>query len=238
MNIGTNILDKPKFPPKLTLVIGNKNYSSWSLRPWLAMAAKGVPFAEVLVPLDHPNTRQQVLQYSPTGLVPALKYGNLMVWETLAIIEFVNEKHPEAKFWPEEQEYRAVARAMASEVHAGFQALRAHCPMNLRRRGARRLTPAVEADVLRLSSYWKRFRAELGNNGPFTFGEFGAVDAMFAPLATRIRSYEIPVDRQTHEYVDAIHSLPAFQKWHQAAVAEPWRIASTDNIDKLRPVMR
>lgn len=236
--IGTNIGQQPKFPPKLTLVIGNKNYSSWSLRPWLAMAAKNVPFAEILVPLDHPNSRQQVLQYSPTGLVPALKYGNLIVWETLAIIEYVNEKHPEANFWPEEPEYRAIARSMAAEVHSGFQAIRQHCPMNLRRRAARRLTPAVEADVMRLANYWKRFRMEMADRGPFLFGEFGAVDAMFAPLATRIRSYEIPVDRTTNEYIDAIYSLPAFQKWYQAAIAEPWRIASTDNVDKLRPVGR
>lgn len=236
--IGTNIGAQPKFPPKLTLVIGNKNYSSWSLRPWLAMAAKNVPFAEILIPLDHPNTRQQVQQYSPSGLVPALKYGNLIVWETLAIIEYVNEKHPEARLWPEEQEYRAIARAMAAEVHSGFQAIRQHCPMNLRRRASRRLTPAVEADVMRLANYWKRFRMETGDQGPFLFGEFGAVDAMFAPLATRIRSYEIPVDRTTNDYIDAIYSLPAFQKWYQAAIAEPWRIASTDNIDKLRPAGR
>jgi glutathione S-transferase len=236
--ISTNIGEKPKFPPKLTLIIGNKNYSSWSLRPWLAMAACNIPFAEVLIPLDHPNTRQQVLQYSPTGLVPVLKFGNLIVWETLAIIEYVAEKHPEANLWPEEQEYRAIARSMAAEVHAGFQALRQHCPMNLRRRAARRLTPAVEADVMRLANYWRRFRMEAADKGPFLFGEFGAVDAMFAPLATRIRSYEIPVDRVTSEYVDAIHNLPAFQKWQQAAIAEPWRIASTDNVDKLRPTAR
>jgi len=231
----TNITNPPKFPPKLTLVIGNKNYSSWSLRPWLAMAAKGVPFSEILVPLGHPNTAQQVLQYSPTGLVPALKYGNMVLWESLAIIEYVAEKHPEAKLWPEEQEFRALARSLACEVHSGFGALRAHCPMNLRRRAARRLTSAAEADVMRLIGYWKKFRMELAPDGNFLFGEFGAVDAMFAPLATRIRSYEIPVDRMTNDYIDAIYELPAFQKWYQAAIAEPWRIDSTDNIDKLRP---
>lgn len=234
----TNIGAQPKFPPKLTLVIGNKNYSSWSLRPWLAMAAKGIPFAEVLIPLDHPNTRQQVLQYSPTGLVPALKFGNLLLWESLAIIEYVADKHPEANLWPEEQEYRAIARSLAAEVHSGFQALRQQCPMNLRRRAASRITPAAEADVMRLMNYWRRFRMEAGGSGAFLFGEFGAVDAMFAPLATRIRSYEIQVDRVANEYIDAIVNLPAYQKWHQAAVAEPWKIASVDNIDKLRGTMR
>lgn len=230
----TNIGDKPKFPPKLTLVIGNKNYSSWSLRPWLAMAAKNIPFSEVLIPLEHPNTRQQVLQYSPTGLVPALKFGNLLLWESLSIIEYVADKHPEANLWPEEPEYRAIARSLAAEVHAGFQALRNHCPMNLRRRAARRMSPAAEADVMRLANYWRRFRAESAGGGPFLFGEFGAVDAMFAPLATRIRSYEIPVDRVTNEYVDAIYNLPAFQKWYLAGAAEPWRIANVDNVDKLQ----
>lgn len=234
----SNAANPPRYPPKLTLVIGNKNYSSWSLRPWLAMAGRGVPFAEVLIPLDHANTKQQVLQYSPTGLVPALKFGNLLLWESLAIIEYVNEKHPEAKFWPEDPEWRALARSLACEVHAGFQALRAHCPMNLRRRAARRLTPAAEADVMRLSTYLRRFRLESSATGAYLFGEFGAVDAMLAPLATRIRSYEIPVDRITSEYVEAIYALPAFQKWYQAGIAEPWRIDSTDSIDKLRPNMR
>lgn len=234
----TNANEKPKFPPKLTLVIGNKNYSSWSLRPWLAMAAKGIPFAEVLIPLEHANSRQQVLQYSPTGKVPALKFGNLMLWESLAIIEYVADKHPEAKLWPEDMEQRALARSLASEIHAGFQALRSQCPMNLRRRGATRLTSEAEADVMRLTNYWRKFRTVSAADGRFLFGEFGAVDAMFAPIATRIRSYEISVDRVTNEYIDEIYALPAFKKWYDAAVAEPWKIASVDNIDKGRVLIR
>lgn len=234
----TNIGVDHKWPPKLTLVIGNKNYSSWSLRPWLAMAATGVPFAEVLIPLDFPNTKQQITQYSPTGLVPALKYGHLVVWESLAIIEFVNDKHPEAKLWPEEPELRALARALSMEVHSGYHALRASCPMNLRRRAQRRIGGEAEADVMRLIAHWKKMRTEFGGAGHFLFGEFGAVDAMFAPIAARIRSYEIQVDRNAADYVDAILNLPAFHMWYQAAVAEPWRIPSTDNIDKLRPTGR
>lgn len=232
----TNIGVQHKFPPKLTLVIGNKNYSSWSLRPWLAMAATGVPFAEVLVPLEFPNSKQQILQYSVTGKVPALKFGHLLLWESLAIIEFVNDMHPEAKLWPEEPEIRAIARSLAAEVHAGYGALRNHCPMNLRRRAPRRLTQEVENDVLHLMAHWKKYRTEFGLSGPFLFGNFSAVDAMFAPIATRIRSYEIPVDRNAMDYVDAILNLPAFHMWFQAAQAEPWRIPATDNIDKLRPV--
>ncbi len=238
MSVLTNIGVQHKWPPKLTLVIGNKNYSSWSLRPWLAMTASGVSFAEVLIPLDFPNSRQQALQYSPTGLLPAMKYGNLIVWETLAIIEFVHDKHPESKLWPQAVEVRALARALASEVHSGYHSLQAHCPMNLRRRAVRRLTPEVEEDVARLVAHWRRFRGEFGGEGDFIFGDFGAVDAMFAPLAACIRSYDIPVDRKAADYVDAILTLPAYQTWYQAAVAEPWRIPATDNIDNSRAAGR
>lgn len=234
----TNATVPPRFPPKLTLIIGNKNYSSWSLRPWLAMAARGVPFAEVLVPLGHANTKQQLLQYSPTGLVPALKYGNLVVWESMSIIEYVNEKHPEAKFWPEDDEVRSIARSLANEVHSGYHALRMHLPMNLKRKAPRRLTAASEAEVMRFSNYVRQMRMEHGGGGQFLFGEFGAVDAMFAPICTRLRSYEISVDRTTHEYIDAIYKLPAFQKWYQAAVAEPWKMDDVDNIDKARTSAR
>lgn len=230
----TNATVPPRFPPKLTLIIGNKNYSSWSLRPWLAMAAKGVPFAEILVPLGHANTKQQLQQYSPTGLVPALKYGNLVLWESLSIIEFAAEKHPEAKLWPEDLEVRAIARSLALEMHAGFHALRQHLPMNLKRQSSRRLSSAAEAEVMRFAGYVRQLRLEYGAGGPFLFGEFCAADAMFAPLCTRLRSYEISVDRTTHDYIEAIYRLPAFQKWYQAAVAEPWKMDDVDNIDKIR----
>jgi len=221
-----------RYPPKLTLVIGNKNYSSWSLRPWLAMAANNIPFAEVLIQLDQSNTRQLALQYSPTGKVPALKFGTLMIWESLAIIEYVADRHPEAGLWPADPDRRGLARALASEMHCGFQALRSHCPMNLRRKATRRLSPEAEQDVMRLTNYWRRFRAEAASEGDFLFGKFGAVDAMFAPVATRIRSYEIPVDQASNDYIDAIYALPAFKKWFDAGTAEPWRIPAVDNIDK------
>ncbi|MCZ8271228.1 MAG: glutathione S-transferase family protein [Beijerinckiaceae bacterium] len=230
----TNATVPPRFPPKLTLIIGNKNYSSWSLCPWLAMAAKGVPFAEILVPLGHANSKQQLQQYSPTGLVPALKYGNLVLWESLSIIEFVNEKHPEAKLWPEDIEIRAIARSLAMEMHAGFRAVRQQLPMNLKRQASRRLNSAAEAELMRFSDYVRHLRMEHGAGGPFLFGEFSAVDAMFAPLCTRIRTYEVPVDRMAQDYVDAIYHLPAFQKWYQAAIAEPWKMDDVDNIDQLR----
>jgi glutathione S-transferase len=175
-----------------------------------------------------------LLQYSPTGQVPALKFGNLILWESLSIIEYVAEKHPEARFWPADIELRALARSLASEMHAGYQATRMHLPMNLKRQSPRRLTTASEVELMRFSGYVRQMRMEYGANGPFLFGEFGAVDAMFAPLCTRIRSYEVSVDRFTHEYVDAIYHLPAFQKWYQAAMAEPWKMDDVDNIDKAR----
>jgi len=230
----TNTINKPKFPPKLTLIIGNKNYSSWSLRPWLAMAAKGIPFSEVLIPLGHPNTKQQIEQYSPSGMVPCLKYGNLIVWESLSIIDFAAEKHPEANLWPEDIELKAVARSLSMEMHSGFRDLREHLPFNLRRKGGRRLSPGAENDVMRITAYWKRFRMETGRGGDFLFGEFTAADAMFAPIAARLRLYEVPLDRMSNDYIDAIIQLPAFQKWYQAAIAEPWKIESVDNIDKAR----
>ncbi len=230
----TNAITPPRFAPQLTLIIGNKNYSSWSFCPWLAMAAKGIPFAEILVPLGHANTKQQLQQYSPTGLVPALKYGNLLVWESLSIIEFVNEKHPEAKFWPEDMEVRAIARSLAMEMHAGFRAVRQQLPMNLKRQGSRRFSSAAEAELARFSGYVRQLRMEYGSGGPFLFGEFCATDAMIAPLCTRIRNYEVPVDPMTLDYVDAIHRLPAFQKWYRAALAEPWKIDEVDNIDHPR----
>lgn len=230
----TNASAPPRFPPKLTLVIGNKNYSSWSLRPWLALTAKGVAFSEILVPLGLANTKQQLLQFSPTGLVPALKYGSLVLWESLAIIEFVNDKHPEAKLWPEDPEIRGIARSLAAEMHAGYQAVRQHLPMNLKRRASRPLTPAAEAELVRFSGYVRQLRLEYGAQGPFLFGEFSAADAMFAPLCARIRSYDIVVDRMAADYVESIYHLPAFQKWYQAALAEPWKIEDIDRIDKLR----
>ncbi len=229
-----SLVPESKFPPKIALIIGNKNYSSWSLRPWLALEASRIPFSEVLIPLDHANTRAQILQYSPTGRVPVLKYGNLTIWESLAIIEYAADTYPDAGVWPIDQQARAIARALSAEIHAGFAAFRAACPMNLRRRSRIAISQEVEAEVKRICDYWKKFGGYFTEDGPYLFGKFSAVDAMFAPLASRIRSYEIPVDRTSNTYIDAIYDHPAFRKWFDAALLEPWRIRETDEIDGLR----
>jgi glutathione S-transferase len=212
----------------LTLVIGNKAYSSWSLRPWIAMKVKNIPFEEKLIPLYTPETRERLLQYSPTAKVPLLIDGDMRIWESLAILDHLADRFPDANLWPAQPAARAHARAISSEMHAGFAALRSHCPMNLRRRRARTLTPEVEADIARIDQMWTEARERFGKGGPFLLGAFSAADAMYAPVATRIVSYELPVGRVARQYVDAIMDLPAFQEWKAAGIAEPWEIPGND----------
>ncbi len=214
----------------LKLVIGSKNYSSWSLRPWLALAHHDVTFEEVFVPLDQPDTRARILEYSPAGKVPILIDGDAKVWESIAILAHLGERFPEFDLWPKEFPARAHARSISCEMHSGFSHLRRHCPMNLRRRKKTALTPEVEADVTRVTEIWNDARKQHGTGGDFLFGAFSAADCMYAPVATRIRSYEIPVDAVSAAYVDAIYALPAFRKWYDAAMNEKWRHAATDAI--------
>ncbi len=215
----------------LHLIIANKLYSSWSLRPWLAMTVLGVPFRETVIPLRHDDTSGRILAHSPTGKVPALVDGDLTVWESLAILEYLADTFPDAGIWPRERNARAHARAIASEMHAGFQALRAGCPMNL----ARHFKPkdhgaAVTADVARIAAIWAEARARYGaratgaDAGPFLYGRFSGADAMYAPVVTRLDTYRLPVAKNTRAYMDAVLALPAFKAWHTAALAEPWRI--------------
>ena len=212
----------------LTLVIGNKNYSSWSLRPWLAMRHAGLDFEEVLVPLDQPETRERLLEESPSGLVPVLREGDLTVWDTLAICERVAELAPGAGLWPEDAAARAVARSVAAEMHSGFSALRSECPMNIRRRSAYTPTPAVEGDVARIVALWRDCRARFGLGGPFLFGAFTNADAMYAPVCTRFRTYGLPEDDVATAYIDAVHAHPAMRDWTEAARAEEWVVARSD----------
>jgi glutathione S-transferase len=215
----------------LTLVIGSKNYSSWSMRPWLALAHHQIPFDEILIPLDQPDSKTRILEHSPAGKVPILIDGGTKVWESLAILEHLAERFPDAKLWPKEPAARAHARAISAEMHAGFAPLRRHCPMNLRRRKARTPTPEVEADVKRVTEIWRDARARFGNGGEFLFGAFSAADCMYAPVAARFRGYEIEVDPVAASYVEAIHALPAFRRWHEAALKEPWRHSVTDAVE-------
>jgi glutathione S-transferase len=209
----------------LRLIIGNKNYSSWSLRPWIAMKVAGIPFEETVLPLYQPGSRDQVLKYSPTGKVPVLIDGDIAIWESIAILDHLAERFPDAKLWPDDDlAARAHARAIAAEMHAGFADLRNHCPMNMRRDRSRKraLTPAVEANVARIDAIWSSARARFGRGGLFLFGRFGAADAMYAPVVSRVASYSIPVSAPARAYMEAVMALPAWKAWEEAGRVETW----------------
>ncbi len=211
------------------LVIGNKLYSSWSLRGWLGMKAFGLPFEETLIPLYRPESKARLLEHSPSGKVPLLVDGDIRVWESLAIIEYLAEKHPEAQIWPRDPKARAHARAICSEMHAGFMALRYACPMNLGKRfAAKDRGDAVAADVARLTEIFRSTRERFGTGGRFLFGAFSAADAMYAPVAARFQTYSIQVDATSEAYVDAVIGHPAFQEWRTAALREPWVIVDSE----------
>ncbi|MXQ10111.1 glutathione S-transferase family protein [Microvirga makkahensis] len=214
-----------------TLVIANKCYSSWSLRPWLLMKQLGVAFDEIVIPLDLPDTKKRVLTYSPAGKVPILIDGEVTVWESIAIMEYAGEAFG-APVWPEDRKARAMARSVAAEMHAGFTALRSACPMNLGKKYAQKdRGEAVARDVARFSEIVREARERFGAGGAFLFGAFTAADAMYAPLATRLDTYSFALDAGTRSYVDAILSLPTFQEWRSAALKESW-IVDADEVDE------
>jgi glutathione S-transferase len=214
----------------LTLVIGNKNYSSWSMRPWLALVHNKIAFDEVMIPIGTPETAARIRKYSPAEKVPVLIDGDRTIWETIAILEHLNERFPDANLWPKDPVARAHARAIASEMHSGFGALRRDCPMNLKRRKKRELSPDAQADVRRVTELWRDARARFGASGDFLFGAFSAADCMYAPVATRFLSYEIDRDQVSSAYIDAIYGLPAFQVWEKAGLAEVLEHPKTDVI--------
>ena len=205
------------------LFIGNKAYSSWSLRPWILMTHFGVAFEEVVIPLDQPTTRIDLLRHSPTGRVPALASEGLVIWESLAILEYLADTHPDLPVWPGDRAARAIARSIACEMHAGFGALRAACPMNMRRPvRAIPVSAAVKADVDRIEQLWATTRQAYGRDGPFLCGAFSAADAMFAPVVNRLHVYDLARGKATRDYMDAVMALPAWQAWVAGAEAEPW----------------
>ncbi len=207
----------------LTLVIGNKNYSSWSLRPWIAMTAAGIAFDEILIPLYEPGSREQILKYSPAGKVPVLIDGDVHVWESLAILEHLAERFPDAKLWPADARARSHARAVAAEMHAGFAALRRACTMNLwLPPKPRPQSEEVLADAARIDALWRDCCARFGGDGPFLFGAFGAADAMYAPVVARFHHYGLPASGEARAYMEAVMALPAWRQWCDAAAAEPW----------------
>ena len=186
------------------LVVGNKNYSSWSFRPWLAMKATGIDFTEEVVPLSTPDTKARITEHSRAGRVPVLKHDGIVVWESLAIIEYLAERFPAARLWPADPQARALARSIAHEMHAGFQALRSSCPMNMRRPRRRLdISAAASEDVRRIDEMWQDCRATYGDAGPFLFGAFSAADAMYAPVVNRFDVYDLPVSRPARAYMEA-----------------------------------
>ncbi|HEX2136679.1 MAG TPA: glutathione S-transferase family protein [Microvirga sp.] len=214
-----------------TLVIANKLYSSWSLRPWLLLRELGIAFDEIVIPLDTPTTKAEVLRHSPAGKVPILVDGDVTVWESIAIIEYAADAYG-APVWPADRKARAMARSVAAEMHAGFQALRSACPMNLGKKFARRdRGEAVARDVARFEGIVRDARERFGRGGPFLFGAFSGADAMYAPVVTRLETYSIPVSAPTRAYMDAILALPSFQDWRAAALQETWVVAD-DEVDE------
>jgi glutathione S-transferase len=214
-----------------TLVIGNKNYSSWSFRPWIAMKAAGIAFDEVVISLDAADFKTVVSKISGTGKVPALDDDGVRVWESLAILEYLAEKFPAAGLWPSDPAARAHARAVASEMHAGFVPLRRACPMNMWRPVQRReLASDVVADVRRIDELWSDCRTRFGAGGPFLFGGFGAADAMYAPVVSRFHTYGIEVGAAARAYMASVMALPAWGEWRAAALKEPW-VLPHDEVD-------
>lgn len=210
----------------LKLVIANKLYSSWSMRPWLVLRAWRIPFEEIVIPLRTPDSKAQVLAHSPSGKLPVLIGDDGVIWESLAIIEYLAESFPDKNIWPRDAEARAHARAISSEMHAGFQALRQACPMNL---GSRFATPditdAIQLNIDRIEAVWAEARAKFGAVGPYLYGAFSAADAMYAPVVTRLDTYQLPVTRETRAYMDAVLFHPDVIAWRDAALKEPWTIA-------------
>lgn len=211
---------------RLTLVVGNKNYSSWSLRPWLALRMAGLDFDEVRIPLYESDSHDAILRHSPAGKVPVLRDGDVIIWDSLAICEYVAELAPRAGLWPDDRAARAHARSISAEMHAGFAALRSEMPMNLRIERATLAAPpsaAVQADVARITAIFEKCRARHGAAGDFLFGRFTVADAMFAPVATRFRSYSVTLPPRAQTYADALWALAPMREWVAAGVAETER---------------
>lgn len=213
----------------LRLVIANKVYSSWSMRPWMVMRAFDIRFEETVIPLKRPETENAIAKVSPSGKLPVLIDGDLAIWESLAIIEYLAENEVDKQIWPRNREARAHARAISNEMHGGFLALRQACPMNLAKRfNTPELSDDLKANVARIETIWRDTRARFGtrthDSGPYLFGPFTAADAMFAPVVTRLDTYQIPVAADTRTYMDTVLAHPAFLDWKSAALAEPWTI--------------
>jgi glutathione S-transferase len=206
--------------PGLTLVIGNKNYSSWSMRPWLALVAFGIPFKEVMVLLDRADTATNIAAYSASGRVPVLLAGSITVWDSLAICEYLAEQFPELHLWPQDVAARATARAVCAEMHAGFGGLRSAMSMNIKARfPGRGRTAAAQADIGRISEIWEECLSRFGHH-EFLFGEFSIADAFFAPVVMRFRTYSVALAPALNAYCERVLAHPGVARWISEALAE------------------
>ena len=221
---------------KFTLVIGNKNYSSWSLRPWLVLKHFDIPFEEIIIPLRQPDSKEKILKHSPSGKVPVLKHGNLVIWESLAICEYLADLFPKKNLWPKDSYQRAIARAISSEMHAGFMNLRKSCPMDVRaQKLGITLTDEVKRDIQRIVEIWENCRRHVDlAKGDFLFGEFSIADCMFAPVVFRFNTYGVEFSATfdgefpcvyAKEYFQKMLSLPVMQEWKEAVIKEPYVIS-------------
>ncbi len=213
--------------PEFTIILGNKAYSSWSLRGWLLLRRTGAAFEERVIPLFRPGFKATILAHSPSGRVPALVAGELTVWDSLAIAEYLHERYPGAGLWPEDPAARAVARAVTAEMHGGFAALRERLPMDLKRKPLApgeidTSTGELGAEIARIAEIWTDCRNHAPNGGPFLFGAFGAADAFYAPVATRFRTFGVALEGAAAAYRDALLAWPDLVAWTEAAQAEPW----------------
>jgi glutathione S-transferase len=205
----------------LTLVIGNKNYSSWSMRPWVLMRQLGIPFEEKKLRFHSTEWDAEIERWSPSRLVPVLWNGDQTVWDTLAIAEALHEWFPEKGVWPNDAAARAFARSASAEMHSGFRDLRGAMPMNIRSSyPGKGMSPAVQANIDRIEKLWKEARARFGSGGPFLFGAFSAADAMFAPVTTRFRTYAVKLSPESQRYCDAVLAAPGVRAWVDDAVKE------------------
>ena len=213
----------------MQLIIGNKNYSSWSFRPWIGMKAAGIGFEEIVISLEANDFKARVTALSGAGKVPVLIDGDVRIGESLAILEYVAEKFPAAALWPDRAAARAQARSVASEMHAGFLPLRRQLPMNMWRPvKPRALDEEAAANVTRIDAIWAECLAKFG--GPFLFGKFGAADAMFAPVVSRFHTYAVEISAAGRSYMNAVTALPSWSEWRAAALREPW-VLPHDEVD-------
>jgi glutathione S-transferase len=211
----------------LTLVIGNKNYSSWSLRPWMLLKHLGLDFKEIVIPLDTPEFKDEIEKYGPSGRVPVLLHDNLSVWDSLAICEYVAELAGSG--WPKDRVARAVARSVCAEMHSGFANLRMEWPMNARARNRRTpMTPGLEMDLDRIDEIWNDCRRRFGAGGPWLFGEYSIADAMYAPVVLRFKTYGAQISETARWYIATALEDSALQEWVRAAQSEPWTLANAE----------